>query len=54
MKTIAVSLLYYNDEDYLVPCIESLINSDLSEYEFKLFIYDNNSVISAKDLIDHC
>jgi GT2 family glycosyltransferase len=52
MKTIAVSLLYCNDEDYLVPCVESLINSDLSEYEFKLFIFDNNSDISAKDLID--
>ena len=52
MKKIAVSLLYHNDEDYLVPCVESLISSNLSNYDFKFFVYDNNSVISWEGLFE--
>jgi len=40
---IAISLITYNDLGYLVPCLESLFESDLLEHEFKLFVCDNNS-----------
>lgn len=52
MYKIAISLLYHNDEHYLTPCIESLINSDISNYDFKFFVYDNASAYSWEDIYE--
>ena len=52
LKKIAVSLLYHNDENYLIPCVESLINSDISNYDFKFFVYDNASAYSWEEIYE--
>jgi glycosyltransferase involved in cell wall biosynthesis len=40
---IAISLLGCNDMRLLVPCIQSLLKSDLMNYNFKIFYIDNAS-----------
>lgn len=52
MKRIGISLLYHNDENYLIPCIESLLDSDISNYEFKFFVYDNASAYSWEEIYE--
>ena len=53
---IAISLVYYNDFEYLKPCIDSLLKSDINNEYLKLFCYDNfskndiQSVISEYDI----
>lgn len=46
---IAISLLVHNDLSYLKPCIESLIESDLSRFDFKFFVADNASSQEMQD-----
>ena len=40
---IAVSLLTCSDEHLLKPMLNSLLNSDILKYEYKIFCIDNNS-----------
>lgn len=49
---IAISLLFHNDIVLAKPCIESLLNSDLKNYEFKFFIIDNASNQECKDYLN--
>lgn len=49
---IAISLLCCNDENFLTPCLNSLLESDLSEHNLKLFCYDNNSNQNVKNIIN--
>jgi GT2 family glycosyltransferase len=49
---IAISLLVHNDLFYLKPMIDSLFNSDLNQYEYMLFIVDNNSNQELKNYIN--
>jgi GT2 family glycosyltransferase len=50
-KKIAISLITYNDINLLIPCINSLINSDLNNHLYKFFIVDNGSNDLMKDYI---
>ena len=49
---IAISLLTHNDEYLLKPALDSLLASDISDYYFKLFCYDNNSTVSTIDFLE--
>lgn len=40
---IAISLLTCSDENLLKPCLNSLLKSDITNYDYKLFCVDNNS-----------
>ena len=40
---IAISLITHNDLYLLMPCLDTLFKSDLIDFEYKLFICDNNS-----------
>lgn len=40
---IAISLICHNDLNYMIPCLDSLFESDLNLFNYKLFCYDNNS-----------
>jgi hypothetical protein len=51
-KNIAISLLTCNEYTMLKPCIDSLINSDLKNHNFKLFHYDNNSKDKGNNYIN--
>tara|TARA_Y100000996_G_scaffold336251_1_gene272821 strand:+ start:349 stop:1107 length:759 start_codon:yes stop_codon:yes gene_type:complete len=42
-KKIAISLVNLNGFEYLQPAITSLINSDINNFDFKLFYWDNGS-----------
>lgn len=42
-QKIAISLLTCSDFKYMEPCISSLLKSDLSMFDYKLFCIDNNS-----------
>lgn len=48
---IAISLVNLDGIDYLVPAINSLLDSDLTDFEFKLFYWDNGSSDGAVDFI---
>ena len=48
---IGISLLSCNDLPYLKPCLESLLESDINNHDFKLCAWDNNSTDETKDFI---
>lgn len=48
---IAISLVYHNDKDYLAPCFDSLLKSDINTQNLKLFCYDNASIESAEKIL---
>lgn len=50
---IAISLIYHNDSEYLIPCLQSLFESDIKTEELKLFCYDNSSTPTAKEILDN-
>lgn len=51
-KKIAISLLTCNEYKMLKPCVDSLLNSDLKNHNFKLFHYDNNSKDEGNNYIN--
>lgn len=44
--------MFFNDDHLIIPCLNSLIKSDISNYDFKLFIHDNGSHLSWDELYD--
>ena len=49
---IAISLLTCSDSKLSIPCINSLLNSDLVNYEYKIFCVDNNSSDNTIDFLN--
>ena len=50
-KKIAISLVNLNGFEYLKPAINSLLNSDLNTFDFKLFYWDNGSTDESLSFI---
>lgn len=48
---IAISLLGCNDKALMVPCMESLLLSDIVNYDFQLYYIDNNSTDGTYEYI---
>jgi len=48
---IAISLLTCSDSKLSIPCINSLLNSDITNYYYKIFCVDNNSNDNTLDFL---
>jgi len=49
---IGISLLTHNDSSLLIPCLNSLFQSDIRGYNFKLFAWDNNSTDETREFLN--
>jgi hypothetical protein len=50
---IAISLLGCSDKALMIPCMESLLSSDIVNYDFQLYYIDNNSIDGTYEYISN-